>query len=406
MALLLGFVAGLLLKGAELSEATPIVLWLKFIGVVWVVFLLLLVIPLTSSYLIDVVLSLTKTTTLGKITGYALLVHTLIFLAGMLFTVSLSLVLFEMLGERLPMLTIGNVSPVISENINSGSQLRISGYLDSVTSVQKQLGKSLLVFLVASVVFAFLAGRFLPVKAHSLHQLVKRTAQKSMDVLQLFLLSLPVAVFCLIFPLAVESGFTLVGVAGFNMVVLSVFLLAFLGILYVLVFTKGDITIGTFSRGMLKPQIVAASTRSSLATIPALIETADKKFDIPKSLTAVVIPFFISVFRMNRAISSPFHYIFLIYVYRLELDITNLLMFLGLQILVSFGSPGIPSSGKMTNMPLYLAAGIPMEGYILLKAVDAVPDIFKTLLNVTQVMTVISVVGKKKNWNSVLTELN
>jgi Na+/H+-dicarboxylate symporter len=153
---------------------------------------------------------------------------------------------------------------------------------------------------------------------------------------------------------------------------------------------------------MFQPQIVAASTRSSLATIPSLLEASETKLKFPKSVSATIIPFFISIFRMNRAISSPFHYIFLIYVYRLEVNILNLLIFLGLQVVISFGSPGIPSSGKMTNMPLYLAAGIPLEGYILLKAVDAIPDIFKTLLNVTQVMTIVSVVGKKQNWTRAL----
>jgi len=49
-------------------------------------------------------------------------------------------------------------------------------------------------------------------------------------------------------------------------------------------------------------------------------------------------------------------------------------------------------------MNLYLAAGIPLEGYILLKAVDAIPDIFKTLLNVTEVMAVATIVAKKARW--------
>jgi Na+/H+-dicarboxylate symporter len=219
-----------------------------------------------------------------------------------------------------------------------------------------------------------------------------------MHWLQYFLLTLPLAVFVLIFPLATKTGFTLVGVAGLNIVALSVLLLVFLVLIYLMVGFWGNITVGKFAKAMVQPQIVAASTRSSLATIPALMETAEFKMGIPKTVTAVIVPFFISVFRMNRAISSPFHYLFLSYVYGLPLNFGMLLIFLGLQVVISFGSPGIPSGGKMTNLPLYLAAGIPLEGYILLKAVDAIPDIFKTLLNVTQVMVVSSIVAKKQNW--------
>ena len=56
----------------------------------------------------------------------------------------------------------------------------------------------------------------------------------------------------------------------------------------------------------------------------------------------------------------------------------------------------------MTSFPLYLAAGISLEGYILLKAVDAIPDIFKTLLNVTEVMAVTTIVAKKAKWELVV----
>ena len=46
-----------------------------------------------------------------------------------------------------------------------------------------------------------------------------------------------------------------------------------------------------------------------------------------------------------------------------------------------------------STLPFYLGAGIPLEGVVLLKAVDAIPDIFKTLLNVTADMTVATVVA-------------
>ena len=42
----------------------------------------------------------------------------------------------------------------------------------------------------------------------------------------------------------------------------------------------------------------------------------------------------------------------------------------------------------MTTLPLYLAAGIPLEGILILKAVDVIPDIFKTILNVTEDLAV------------------
>ena len=48
----------------------------------------------------------------------------------------------------------------------------------------------------------------------------------------------------------------------------------------------------------------------------------------------------------------------------------------------------------MVTLPFYIAAGIPVEGVVLLKAFDAIPDIFKTLLNVTADMTVAAIVTR------------
>jgi proton glutamate symport protein len=53
------------------------------------------------------------------------------------------------------------------------------------------------------------------------------------------------------------------------------------------------------------------------------------------------------------------------------------------------------------TLPIYLAAGIPAEGVIVLNAVDAIPDVFKTLVNVTADMTAAVLVSR---WVGVPTE--
>ncbi len=62
---------------------------------------------------------------------------------------------------------------------------------------------------------------------------------------------------------------------------------------------------------------------------------------------------------------------------------------------MSFYSPGIPSGGLLLMAPLYMAAGLPVEGLAILIAVDMIPDMFKTVLNVTADMTVATVVARR-----------
>ncbi len=71
-----------------------------------------------------------------------------------------------------------------------------------------------------------------------------------------------------------------------------------------------------------------------------------------------------------------------------------LLVFVATVMVLSFSSPGIPSGGFLVTLPFYVSAGIPVEGVILLRVVDAVPDIFKTLVNVTADMSVAAVAAR------------
>jgi Na+/H+-dicarboxylate symporter len=133
--------------------------------------------------------------------------------------------------------------------------------------------------------------------------------------------------------------------------------------------------------------------------MPALLDCAKKRMGLPSSTSGVIIPFFVTTFRVNYSISTTFSLLFLAHTFQVSLEFQTVVVFLLLQFLISFGSPGIPSGGHYLNISFYLAAGLPIEGVLLMKAVDHIPDIFKTALNVTEVMTVTSVTskwGKKK----------
>lgn len=401
VALMLGFFIGLILKNNGLNGSSGIILIAELIGKIWVNILILLVIPLASFYLIYVVLSMMNTRVLGKLGGYSILVHTGILIFGVIFSVSFGFIILEIIGYKLPVLS------VTEKNVNEISQLKTAAglsveYFITVSGeIQKVLGRLIFLLIFSSIIFAAVISKYFKLFGEKLVKIADRISEKSMNGLQLFLLSLPIAVFFLILPLATKTGFTAFGVAAIFVIILSVLLIVFLLLQYVIVHFWGLHSVSQFAKAMFSSQIVAVSTRSSLATIPSLLETAETKLKIPKTVSAIIIPFFISVFRTNRVISSPFNYIFLTYVYQLDFDIYTFLFFIFIQIIVSFGSPGIPSGGKYLNLPLYLAAGIPLEGYILLKAVDAIPDIFKTLLNVTEVAVVTSVVAKKADWNKI-----
>ena len=54
---------------------------------------------------------------------------------------------------------------------------------------------------------------------------------------------------------------------------------------------------------------------------------------------------------------------------------------------ISFSVPGIPSGSLFLLAPVLVDIGLPAEGVGILIAVDVIPDMFKTLANVTSHLT-------------------
>jgi Na+/H+-dicarboxylate symporter len=131
-----------------------------------------------------------------------------------------------------------------------------------------------------------------------------------------------------------------------------------------------------------------------MVCLPALVEGAKEHLKLPDSIVGLVMPLAVSMFKVNKAVSAPLKMYFLAHIYGITLDPTAVLFFFIAYIPLSFSSPGIPSGGFFVSLPLYIALGIPVEGVVLLRTVDAIPDIFKTVSNVTEDMSVAALVTK------------
>ena len=93
--------------------------------------------------------------------------------------------------------------------------------------------------------------------------------------------------------------------------------------------------------------------------------------------------------------SAPLRLFVLAKVYDIPLSVGTVAIFLVTIILLSFGTVGLPSGLlAIPTLPAYMAAGIPIEGVVILEAVDAIPDVFKTVLNVTADMSAATILSR------------
>jgi Na+/H+-dicarboxylate symporter len=196
----------------------------------------------------------------------------------------------------------------------------------------------------------------------------------------------PVAVFSIVLALTLGAGLAVVGLVVLFFVMVCGALLLATGALYPAAAWFGRTSIRRFARAALPSQIIAATTQSSLASLPALIDGGRSELELSEESTGFVLPLCVSVFKMNQPVSSVVKAMFLAHFFGVSVTPGEWGAYLVGAILIGFTSVGIPRGGTpFSRLPLYLALGIPIEAYLVLEAVRHNPiyDACATVLNVT-----------------------
>ena len=140
--------------------------------------------------------------------------------------------------------------------------------------------------------------------------------------------------------------------------------------------------LAVFAKAALPPQLIAFSSSSSIASLPALVEAA-AKLELPPRVTGFVLPLAVSTFKFAGPVSWTTGALFIGHFYGVPLGMVELLTVAFAAVFLAFASPGVPRGAFLMLTPLFLAIGLPAEGIGILIAADALPDLFATVLNVT-----------------------
>jgi Na+/H+-dicarboxylate symporter len=242
-------------------------------------------------------------------------------------------------------------------------------------------GDGLLPLMLFTVVFAVAIRRVEAAPREALARVLEAIRAASFIVVEWLLAVTPLVVFALGIDAASRSGL-LVGevLLAFVLVEVALLVLAVL-LLYPVAIASGPYGPGELSRAVLPAQLTAITTRSSLATLPALL-TAARALRVPEPVAAYVVPLAGSTLKLSRAVSNPTKLIFLATLLAVPLDARTVLVFIATVLLLSPSEIGVPRVTSGTrSMPAYVAAGIPPQYVVLLGAATAVTDVLLTLLN-------------------------
>lgn len=182
-----------------------------------------------------------------------------------------------------------------------------------------------------------------------------------------------------------------VGTFGFAalMVVLKLFIVYIAAILIfgfvayplmVHLFTKTSAK--KFLTAMKKPQAVALSTASSMATLPVTMDTCEHELGVKNSTASFVLPLGATINMSGNAIYYGLVAIFFAQLFNVDLGIGAYIAIIVTSTLGAVGQAGVPGPSFLV-VAVLLAAGIPIEGLPLLFALDRIFDMIRTALNIT-----------------------
>jgi Na+/H+-dicarboxylate symporter len=370
---------------------------LEPIGTLWINALRMIVLPLIVAYIITAVASFTEMKAPFRIGGGAVLTHLVLFLAGMavmLLVVPPLVDSFDVTPETTEAMRAATVDTAPPPPAPPADFGEVVSRLIPTNLVRAAADEEILPLYVAALLFALAMIRVEEKYRRIIVDFFRAVIATLHVLIGWILLAMPIAVFILIFGMAVRAGAELLSALVWYVLVFSGLLIVIILMLFAVTPVLGGTPLARFARAAAPVQALAAGTRSSMVCLPALVEQARDRLDLPESVVGLVMPLSVSMFKINMCVTGPLRLFFLAHLYGLTFGPAELAGFFMGYVLLSFGTPGIPSGSTFATIPLYIAVGVPLEGVILLRAVDAIPDMFMTAANVTEDLSVATIVSR------------
>jgi Na+/H+-dicarboxylate symporter len=389
-----GLLAGMLIEASSSPLLQRVSTIVEPIGTLWVNAIRMTVMPLLISLVISAVGSSVDAGNATRVGGSSIVLFVAMIVLSMLFallTAPLALLPLQLEASATESLRASVAVPTSAPQPVSFHDWLVS--IIAPNPIQAAAEGAVLPIVVFSLLFGFAASRIASDARESIVRFFAAVRDALFVLIHWILVVAPIGVFALALPLTARLGSAAAGAIGYFILIACVLLTAGTGLLYLLVAVWGRMPVGEFARACAPVQAVAISTRSSLASLPALLDSA-RTLKLPAQIAGLTIPLGVSVFKYGSPIARITGTLFIMKLYGIELGGAELMALAAALVVLPFYSPGIPSGGLLVMTPVYVALGLPVEGIALLIAVDPIPDMFLTMSNVTAMLTAATLLSR------------
>ena len=403
-ALVAGLIAGMfagVLGEAARANALGVA---SFVGTLWLNALKMTVIPLVVALLVVGIAKSAEAAQAGRIAGRSVLWIVIICTASSVFGAVSAIALtkaFPLSRHTAALLqgALGHVEQAASGPLPGAVEF-FKGIVPSNVVAAASNG-DVLPLVVFATLFALALARIPAQGRQTAVIFFDAVAEALLVVIAWVLAVAPIGVFALAFTVGAAAGGAAFAGLGHYVVIISVIGILVTLVAYPLAIFAGNARPGEFTRALIGPQAVAISTRSSLASLPAMLASA-RSMAVREEVSDVTLPIAVALFRATGPAMNVAVAFYVAHWLGLEPTLTQMIAATAVGAVMSYGAVSLPGEVSYISSiaPIALALGVPIAPLGLLVAVEMVPDIFRTVGNVTHDVALASIVDRSTRTGS------
>ena len=397
IALIVGLLLGILSADLAPSLTARAILIADPIGGMWLDALRMTIVPLVVSLLITGIAATAEAARAGRLTLRALILFVAILWTSSLLAALLLPLFFALWplptasGDALR-IALGSVPGRMGEVPGIGQFLRGIVPTNPVAAAANDMLLPLIFF---TTLFGFAATRLPPEPRRQLTAFFSAVGDAMLVVIGWVLWIGPLGVFALAYGVGAKAGAGAVGALAHYILAVSSLGMVIWLLAYPLARFGAGIGIVTFARALAPAQAVAVSTQSSLASLPSMLAGAER-LGVPIRSAGVVLPLAVALFRATGPAMNLGVALYIAYWFGIPLSPLQLAAGIAAGAITTMGAASLPGQVSFITSiaPIALAMGVPIEPLALLIAVEVLPDIIRTVGNVTMDVAVTLVAAR------------
>lgn len=391
LALVAGLALGWALSGSAASG--PVLALAGPIGTLWLRALQVTIIPLVAALLVNGITRMVATARAGAMARRTLLAFGAVLAAGTLFAA----LAMPALLRAVPIPgSAGNA--ILGRAPEPQTVPGIGAFVESLIApniVAAAAESAMLPLIVFFAALAVALARLPDARRAPLLALFAGLGDAMLVIIGWVLWLAPLGVFALAIGVGLTSGSGAFAAFGHYILVVSSMGLAVLLAGYALAVVGARRGLGGFARAILPAQAVALSTQSSLASLPAMLASC-RELGVRESSADFVLPLAVAIFRATSPAMNLAVAIYVGVLSGVEMNAATLAAGAAVALVTTIGSVSLPGAISFVTSvgPIALAMGVPIEPLALLVAVEMLPDIMRTVGNVTMDVAVTATVDR------------